>query len=268
MTNYYRVPRYCGIQYIPLTTVIQVTSPSWLPQVSLSTVSKVHDTASRTRLTQTFVNPSSTSPIAKAKYTFPLYESCAVTSFRCHIGERVIEGVVKEKEEAKVGYQEAVQRGETAGLLEQSTPDVFSTSLGNIPAGGTVKVEIEYIMELKHDAEVDGLRFTIPTSIAPRYGNAPSGIGAYDQVAGMTDKNRMRISVQVTMPSHVRSISSPSHTISAHLGGHVEDAPDETFDPRCALATLSQTFTELDRDFILLVMLRPFLSTCAARDAP
>jgi hypothetical protein len=41
-----------------------------------------------------------------------------------------------------------------------------------------VKVGIEYIMELRHDAEVDGLRFTIPTSVAPRYGVAPSGLGS------------------------------------------------------------------------------------------
>jgi hypothetical protein len=67
--------------------------------------------------------------------------------------------------------QEAIEKGETAGLLEQHRPDVFSTNLGNIPAGEAVTVEIEYIMELKHDAEADGLRFTIPTSIAPRYGD-------------------------------------------------------------------------------------------------
>jgi hypothetical protein len=58
--------------------------------------------------------------------------------------------------------------------LEQQTPDVFSTSLGNIPPGETIRVEIAYIMELKHDAEVDDLRFTIRTSIAPRYGDPPS----------------------------------------------------------------------------------------------
>jgi hypothetical protein len=84
---------------------------------------------------------------------------------------------VKEKEGAKVKYREAVERSETAGLLEQATPDVFSTNIGNMPAGGTVKVEIEYIIELKHDAEVDGLRFTILTSITPRYGDPPSGVG-------------------------------------------------------------------------------------------
>ena len=38
---------------------------------------------------------------------------------------------MKEKEEDKAEYNEVVTKGETAGLLEQSTPDVFRTSLGS-----------------------------------------------------------------------------------------------------------------------------------------
>lgn len=170
---------------------------AWLPQIALTSQTKLHHTASRTLLTQTFVNPSTTSPIVSAKYTFPLYESCAVVSFRCHIGTSVIEGTIKEKEEASADYQAAIERDEPASLLEQHTTDVFSTSIGNIGAGEKVKVEIEYIMELKHDAEVDGLRFTIPTSVAPRYGDAPGGLGS--TVVG----EGMKISVEVSMPSDI-----------------------------------------------------------------
>jgi len=47
-------------------------------------------------------------------------------------------------------------QGETSGLSETMTPDIFNISL----------IHIEYIMEL----EVRGLRFIIPTNIAPRYG--------------------------------------------------------------------------------------------------
>jgi hypothetical protein len=253
MPSYVVVPRYCGVYYCQQSVNVNIFSNSspiiWLPQLSLSTQSKVHDTAASTILTQTFVNPSTDSAIAKAKYTFPLYESCAVVSFRCHVGSRLIQGIVKEKEEAKVEYDKAVSRGETAALLEQHTPDVFTTSLGNIPAGETVKVEIEYIMELKHDAQVDGLRFTIPTTIAPRYGQMPTGI---QNILG-AGSGGMKISVQITMPTHVRSVNSPSHPIAVHLGGHVEDVKDDAFDPKCALACLSKTTTELGNDFILLI---------------
>ena len=257
--SYYHVPHFCGVYHVVVPITINsytLVTPTWLPQVSLSTDSKLFDTSSRTTLTQTFVNPSKSNAIEKAKYNFPLYESCAVVAFRCFVGGRLIKGVVKEKEEAKAEYNQAVAKGETAGLLEQSTPDVFRTSLGNIPAGATVKVEVEYIMELKHDAEVDGLRFTIPTSIAPRYGTAPSDLATYSDgrpIAGATEKGGMTISVQITMPSAIRSVQSPSHPITMHLGGHIENVADDAFNPKHALATLGQTSTELGSDFILLV---------------
>ena len=126
-------------------------------------------------------------------------------AFRCYIGKRLIEGIIKEKEDASATYQAAVERNEPASFLEEHTADVFSTSIGNIPAGATVKVEIEYIMELKHDAEVDGLRFTIPTSIAPRYGTLPSGLSTGDSSRAVTAKN-MDISVEISMSSSIRSV--------------------------------------------------------------
>ena len=60
-------------------------------------------------------------------------------------------------------------------------------------------------MELKHDAEVDGLRFTIPTSIAPRYGALPSGLSADDASRAVTARS-MNISVQVSMSSSIKSV--------------------------------------------------------------
>lgn len=193
------IPPYAGI-YIVLPAL------QWLPQVSLSSATTLHDTASRTFLSQTFVNPSSTLPIKSAKYTFPLYESCSIVSFRCFIGSRLIEGVIQEKNDAKSTFQAAVERNEPAGLVEQQTADVFTTSLGNIPAGETIRVEIEYMMELKHDAEVDGLRFTIPTSIAPRYGDLPSGLTIDPAVHPGATAKSMDISVKVNMSSNINSI--------------------------------------------------------------
>jgi len=197
------IPRYSGVYYNPTGAV--GPNPFWLPQLTLSSFSNLYETASRTTLSQTFVNPSNVAPITGAKYTFPMYESCAIVAFRCYVGTRLIEGVVKEKEDASLRFQEAVERNEPASLLEQHTPDVFSTSLGNISPGETVKIEIEYIMELKHDAEVDGLRFTIPTSIAPRYGPMPSGLSAYETSPGAT-VNGISISVAITMSNNVQSV--------------------------------------------------------------
>ena len=242
---------YSGIEYLD-------PDHQWLPQVTVSSATKLNHTASHTLLTQTFINPSPVSPIPSAQYTFPLYESCAIVAFRCYVGRRFIEGIIQEKEEAIATFQAAVDRNEPASLLEQHTTDVFSTKIGNVPAGEIIKVEIEYIMELKHDAEVDGLRFTIPTSIAPRYGALPTGLSS--KHGAITSKN-MHISVEVNMPGIIQSVQSPSHTISADIGRHSTNDPDGTSNPQHALVTLSQTTTELGKDFILLIK-------CASLSSP
>jgi Vault protein inter-alpha-trypsin domain len=92
------IPPYAGI-YIEYFNPNH-PAPQWLPQVSLSSVTKLYHTASRTLLTQTFINPSAVSPIPSAKYTFPLYESCAIVAFQCYVGKRLIGGIIKEKEDA------------------------------------------------------------------------------------------------------------------------------------------------------------------------
>ena len=120
--------------------------------------------------------------------------------FVCTINEdRVIRGVVEERAQAKVTYEKAIARGETAGLLEQlpDASDVFSTTLGNIPAGARIRVDITYLGELKHDAEIDGIRFTIPTKIAPRYGSYP---GELSKATSIDTSGGIAIVVDVEMP--------------------------------------------------------------------
>jgi hypothetical protein len=88
----------------------------------------------------------------------------------------LIEGTIKEKEDASLPHcHTALSQNEPVSLLEQHT-GVFSTSLGNVLAGERVRVEIGYVMELRHDAEVDGLRFTIPMCVALRYEEAPAAV--------------------------------------------------------------------------------------------
>jgi hypothetical protein len=145
-----------------------------LPLLSSTIRSTILSTTSRTLLTQIFKNPTAQN-IEECIYTFPLYDGVSVVSFTCRIGKRVLRGLVKEKEKARKVFEEAVTRGETAGLLEQTpeASDVFATKLGNVRAGETVIVEIVYVGELKM-SEGEGVRFTVPTKIAPRYGKVPA----------------------------------------------------------------------------------------------
>ncbi|KAL0474865.1 von Willebrand factor type A domain-containing protein [Neurospora intermedia] len=229
----------------------------YLPQLELSVSTHILGSSSRTTLTQTFVNPSAEKSIPELRYTFPLYDGVSVVGFVCTINEdRVIRGVVKERYEARKQYQEAIDRGETAGLLEQlpNASDVFTTTVGNVPAGASLKVEVTYLGELKNDAGVDGIRYTIPTSVAPRYGDFPGTL--LDAPQAVT-KSGIQITVDVETPkgSNIKSIQSPSHPISVTIGHTSSGAAAGTdMSLQKASATLALGTAELAQDFILQVV--------------
>ncbi|CCC06044.1 unnamed protein product [Sordaria macrospora k-hell] len=228
----------------------------YLPQLELSVYTHIVGSSSRTTLTQTFVNPSAEKSIPELRYTFPLYDGVSVVGFVCTIGDRVIRGVVKEKSQARKVYQEAVDRGESAGLLEQlpNASDVFTTTVGNVPAGVSLKVEITYLGELKNDAGVDGIRYTIPTSVAPRYGDFPGTL--LDAPQAVT-KSGIQITVDVETPnsSNIKNIQSPSHPISVTIGNTSSGAAAGTdMSLQKASASLALGTAELAQDFILQVV--------------
>lgn len=163
---------------------------------------------------------------------------------------------MKERSKAKETYNEAVARGETAGLLEQlaQSSDVFGTRLGNVPAGESVHVEITYVGEIKHDAEADGIRFTLPTTIAPRYGtrhpdNFVVGSGVSVQESGGIS---ITVDASVAKGSFIRGVQSPTHPIAVTLG-NVSTSGNTDPVMHQASATLSLASSELDRDFVLII---------------
>ncbi|KAI9787082.1 MAG: hypothetical protein M1839_003317 [Geoglossum umbratile] len=267
MHHHLHIHHFCGCYYTyhgphdPYAGAYDYTpSIRWLPQVAVSAHTTILSTTSRTVLTQTFSNPS-TAAIPEATYTFPLYDGVGVVGFVCRIGKRIIRGVVKEKAKAKAVYEDAVARGETAGLLEQlpESSDVFTTKIGNIPANEEIIVEITYFGELKHDAEADGIRFTIPTRIAPRYGELPGGItspGSNPKSRRANESGGIQITVDVALPSqsNIRGIQSPSHPIAVTMGSTTAGPNRSEFEPNKGAATLSLGKAELEKDFVLLVV--------------
>lgn len=253
----------CGFYYlVPETLDINFPSSyplarTYLPQIGLSVHSTIVSTTSRTTLSQNFVNPLPDRDIPELRYTFPLYDGVSVVAFTCTINkDRVIRGVVKERDEARRTYDQAIQRGETAGLLEQlpEASDVFTTTVGNVPAGAEIKVDITYLGELKHDSEVDGIRLTIPTTIAPRYGDYP---GQLANGTNVSTKKGIEIVVDAEMPSgsNITSVKSPSHPISVTIGNtSIGAASGADMSLQKASATLSLSTTELEKDFVLQVI--------------
>jgi len=119
----------------------------------------------RVNVTQHFTNPYK-EPI-EAVYVFPLPENAAVDAMTMKIGERVIKGVIKKREEAREIYEQAIKEGKTASLLEQERPNIFTQTVGNIMPGDDIYIEISYVQDLKYDH--GSYEYTFPMVVGPRY---------------------------------------------------------------------------------------------------
>lgn len=142
----------------------------FLPAPTLKTDVRISVTGliARATVTQEFTNPSLEKEAwAEGIYVFPLPETAAVDHLRMKVGERMIEGQIKERGEAKKVYEQAKQEGKRASLVEQERPNMFTTSVANIAPGDRITVEIEYQETVRYDQGTFSLRF--PMVVGPRY---------------------------------------------------------------------------------------------------
>ena len=119
----------------------------------------------RVIVTQTFHNPYDEK--IEAVYVFPLPHTAAIDDMTMTVGERQIVGLIKRRAEAQALYQEAIQQGKTASLLEQERPNIFTQSVGNIQPNDEVHIEISYVDVLDYD--MGAYEFHFPMVVGPRY---------------------------------------------------------------------------------------------------
>ncbi|MDE2444889.1 MAG: marine proteobacterial sortase target protein [Alphaproteobacteria bacterium] len=139
------------------------------PAVASDYTVTVSGPTGRTVVTQQFYNPSES--WVEGVYVFPLPENSAVDTLKIVSGTRVIVGEVKEKQEAKQIYEDAKSAGQSAALLEQDRPNMFTNSVANIGPHEKVLVQIEYQQIIVQSGGTYDLR--LPLVVAPRYNPAP-----------------------------------------------------------------------------------------------
>ncbi len=123
----------------------------------------------RARVTQIFRNP--TQNWVEATYVYPLPPGGAVDTLKMVVGERVIVGEIKERQQARAVYEQARSNGQKAALTEQERPNIFTNSVANIGPGETVLVQIEYQEPVQQSGNEFSLR--VPLVVGPRYNPAP-----------------------------------------------------------------------------------------------
>jgi len=236
-------------------------------QQALRLQSQVHFQISgllaRTRVQQQFSNSSDA--YMEGIYVFPLPDGAAVDRLRIHVGERVIEGVIRERQQAKTIYQQAKAAGKRTALVEQERPNLFTTSVANIGPHETISVEISYQQTLEYRDGGFSLRF--PMTLTPRYmpGQPLTGDTAAesrvvdgngwaansDQVPDaarisppMLDQpgsphNRIRISASLDAGFPLARVTSLYHDVRVERSANVYDI------------SLQQAEVPMDRDFEL-----------------
>ncbi|MDX1694345.1 MAG: marine proteobacterial sortase target protein, partial [Ketobacteraceae bacterium] len=189
------------------------------------------------RVTQQFRNTST--DWVEATYVFPLPGDSAVHAMRMHIGERIIEGVIKERQQAQQLFVKAKQQGRQAGLLEQQRPNLFTTKVANIPPGEAIHVEFEYLQRLHYDDGEFSLR--LPLTLTPRYipGRPVGRLSANGwsfptdqvpdaplitppQVSSLADaaSHRVQVSVELNPGFDLAEVSAPFHDIRVDRQRH------------------------------------------------
>ncbi|MCK1305476.1 MULTISPECIES: marine proteobacterial sortase target protein [unclassified Bradyrhizobium] len=216
----------------------------------------------RARVTQIFRNP--TKDWVEATYVYPLPADGAVDSLKMVVGNRVIVGDIKERQQARMIYEEARRAGQKAALTEQERPNIFTNSVANIGPGETVLVQIEYQEPVHQSGNEYSLR--LPLVVGPRYNPAPivQSVDFRNDGSGWGATNsdpvpdRDRISPPVLDPARNAPVNPTSITVRLNAGfalGEVTSphhnvkvaSPDNTM----RIVSLADGAVAADRDFEL-----------------
>jgi len=119
-----------------------------------------------TTITQTYQNPIDQA--LEVTYTFPLVTGATLLDVTIQIRGNTFKSEAFPIHIGKQRYSEATKTGDTAIIIERSGP-FYALQLGNLPGGEEVKITYRYgQFVMPHDGHV---RVTVPTTIAPQYGN-------------------------------------------------------------------------------------------------
>jgi Ca-activated chloride channel homolog len=216
----------------------------------------------RARVTQIFRNP--TSNWVEATYVYPLPAGGAVDTLKMVVGERVIVGDIKERQQARAIYQEARANGQKAALTEQERDNIFTNSVANIAPNETVLVQIEYQQPVAQSGNEFSLR--VPMVVGPRYNPAPvvqsvdfrPDSGGWGAIKSDPVPDRDRITPPVLDPAQNLPINPTAITVRLQAGfplgevkSHHHPIKMESPDSATRIIRLADGVVPADRDFEL-----------------
>ncbi len=195
---------------------------------------------SQIEITQEYTNMEDVN--VEAAYTFPLPLAATLLELKVDIGEqRSLQGVIRSRNKAQDRYEDAIAEGDSAILLEKIEAGLYTMSVGNILPGEKLRVSFTYAEVLRWQG--DQVRFFLPTTIAPRYGDpGRAGLEGHQiPEGGLLVENRFRLHLDLHGLLQDAAIESPSHRVQVRR------------DADKAEVSLAGNEAFMDRDFILLL---------------
>ncbi|KAF7306502.1 hypothetical protein MIND_00441500 [Mycena indigotica] len=220
-------------------------SKSYLALQEMRAKVMVVDLSARVHLTQIFYNPLPTAT-SRATYFFPVPASGAVCGFELKTSDnRTVKAVCKGKSRAREEYEQAIAEGKESSLLEWVEDDIFTISVGSIPANATISTTLVYVLTLPNDANTDEVRFQLPMCVGERYGPPlPALVGA----AAPSSSTRIRITMEIQTNGTIQSITSPSHQITQSAHKKSSNRPS-----RRRITVKYRSHSYLENDFVVVV---------------
>ncbi|HUJ27061.1 MAG TPA: VIT domain-containing protein [Myxococcales bacterium] len=226
-----------------------------LPLAGVRLHAKVVDRVAEVSVEQKFTNPLTEA--IEAVYVFPLAGGCAVSRFEIQIGRRTVKARIEERGEARRQYDEALQAGKRAALLEQERDDVFTVQVGNLTPGDEITARLTYSERLPF-FEDGRCELRLPLVVAPRYvageelNAQPAGHGTAADTDKVPDASRITpprlapgfdpqtaLSIEAELFGGANELECSQHAVRSSAG------------PEAVTVSLSREREPLNRDFVL-----------------
>jgi Ca-activated chloride channel family protein len=213
----------------------------------------------------------------EGQYLLPLPDGAAVHSLKLRIGQRVIEGEIRERERARAEYAAAAAAGQRASLVEQHQANLFRTAVANVAPGEEVSVEVGWWQRV--DFQDGEFSLVFPLTFVPRYSlteGTDVALDATPTVVAQSASNvvaapSVDIAIALDPGLALASIHSDSHPVDVqHDGGRYDIAlvgdrvpADRDFvlrwRPEAAKAPQAALFVEQTPDaaYALVMMVAP-----------
>jgi Ca-activated chloride channel family protein len=137
---------------------------------------RVSGLLAETALIQKYKNDTGSN--IELSYTFPLPVACTLLSLSVAIGERKLQGEVIPRAQAEIDYEKAIGEGHSAFRLQEIGSGMYNATLGNVMPDESVEITLTYAETLDWNGK--SLRYRLPTTIAPRYGE-PTGMQSWQR---------------------------------------------------------------------------------------